>query len=63
MSAKVMAGINVNQSSTIAVPGDATSEGDIAAKVFERFDQGLSPDEVVTELVLPVETVECLWRT
>ena len=37
--------------------------GAIAASVFTRFDRGMPPDEVVTELVLPVDTVESLWRT
>lgn len=58
-----MAGITLNQSNVIAAPKDAVSEGDTAANVFERFDRGVSPDEVVSELVLPVETVECLRRT
>jgi hypothetical protein len=58
-----MIGITLTPSRSIAAPSDATPEGDTAATVFERFDRGASPDEVVTELVLPVETVECLWRT
>ena len=37
--------------------------GAIAASVFTRFDRGMPPDEVVTELMLPVDTVESLWRT
>ena len=36
--------------------------GAIAASVFTRFDRGMPPDEVVTELMLPVDTVESLWR-
>jgi hypothetical protein len=63
MSKKVMTGITLTQPRSITAPSDATSEGDSAANVFERFDRGASPDEVVTALVLPVETVECLWRT
>jgi len=63
MSKKVMTGITPAQSRSITTPSDVTTEGDTAANVFERFDRGASPDEVVTELVLPVETVECLWRT
>jgi hypothetical protein len=42
---------------------EATSEGDVAASMFDRFDRGASPTEVVTELVLAVHTVEYLWRT
>ena len=37
--------------------------GDIAASAFARFDRGMPPDEVVTELELPVDTAEYLWRT
>jgi len=37
------------------------SAGDVAASVFERFDLGASPEEVVIDLVLAVDTVECLW--
>jgi len=37
--------------------------GDVAADAFACFDRGLPPDEVVTELVFPVDTVEYLWRT
>jgi hypothetical protein len=33
------------------------SLGDIAAAAFARFERGAAPDEVVSELVLPVETV------
>ena len=42
---------------------DSTTAGDIAASVFTRFEVGMPPDEVVTELALPVDTVESLWRT
>lgn len=42
---------------------NSTTAGDTAASVFTRFDRGMPPDEVVTELVLPVDTVESLWRT
>jgi hypothetical protein len=42
---------------------EPTSAGDMAAAAFARFDRGVPPDEVVTELVLPVDTVEYLWRT
>ena len=41
---------------------DSTAAGDIAASIFTRFDRGMPPDEVVTELMLPVDTVESLWR-
>ena len=37
--------------------------GHIAASAFARFDRGMPPDEVVTELTLPVDTAEYLWRT
>jgi len=46
-----------------ATSNEATSEGAVAASVFERFDGGASPGEVVIELVLAVDTVEYLWRT
>ena len=55
-----MTGITLAQSRCITAPSDVTTEGDTAANVFERFDRGASPGDVVTELVLPVETVECL---
>jgi len=42
---------------------DGAAAGAIAASVFTRFDRGMPPDEVVTELMLPVDTVESLWRT
>ena len=45
-----------------ALPGP-TATGDIAAEAFARFDRAVPPDEVVTELVLSVDTVEYLWRT
>src|SRR6187397_780920 len=48
---------------SVAGTNEVTSEGDIAANVFERFDHGASPDEVVTQLVLAVDAVEALWRT
>ena len=62
-SKKLMTGTTLTQSRRMAVSNEPRSEGDIAANAFERFDRGVSPDEVVIELVLPVETVECLWRT
>jgi hypothetical protein len=58
-----MTQIAPTQTRTIASRNEITSEGDVAASVFERFDRGTSPDEVVTELVLAVDTVEYLWRT
>ena len=58
-----MTKIALTQSRTIASRNEATAEGDVAASVFERFDRGTSPDEVVTELALAVDTVEYLWRT
>lgn len=53
----------LTQSRTVASPNEVRSEGDVAAKVFECFDHSASPDEVVTQLVLAVDTVESLWRT
>jgi hypothetical protein len=44
-------------------PGSHEAMGDVAAEAFARFDRGMLPDEIVTELVLPVDTVEYLWRT
>jgi hypothetical protein len=44
-------------------PDTIGSTGDIAAEAFARFDRGMPPDEVIAELVLPVDTVEYLWRT
>ena len=58
-----MTKVALTQSRTVASRNETTSEGDVAASVFERFDRGTSPDEVVTELVLSVDTVEYLWRT
>jgi hypothetical protein len=46
-----------------ASPDTVGSTGDIAAEAFARFDRGMPPDEVVIELVLPVDTLEFLWRT
>jgi hypothetical protein len=43
--------------------GSHDATGDVAAEAFARFDRGMLPDEIVTELVLPVDTVEYLWRT
>ena len=51
----------LTQSHTIAGGSEVMSEGDVAASVFERFDLGASPEEVVIDLVLAVDTVECLW--
>lgn len=44
-------------------PLEAPSTGDVAARAFTCFDQGMRPDEVVTHLTLPADTVEYLWRT
>lgn len=44
-------------------PLDAPSSGDVAARAFTCFDQGMRPDEVVIHLTLPADTVEYLWRT
>lgn len=42
---------------------EAPTTGDVAARAFTCFDQGIRPDEVVTHLTLPADTVEYLWRT
>ena len=51
------------KSPTCSEPSELPSTGDIAARAFERFEQGIAPDEVLIELALPVDTVEYLWRT
>jgi len=53
----------LTQSHTIAGGSEVMSAGDVSASVFERFDLGASPEEVVIDLVLAVDTVECLWLT
>jgi len=53
----------LTRSRAIARIDEAAYEGDVAANVFERFDRGATPNEVVIELVLAVDTVEYLWRT
>jgi hypothetical protein len=39
------------------------ANGDTAAAAFASFDRGSPPDEVVSELMLSIETAEFLWRT
>ncbi len=56
-----MANTEIRKSPDLSTSLDSTAAGDIAASVFTRFDRGMPPDEVVTELVLPVDTVESLW--
>ena len=58
-----MANTEIMKSPDLSASLESTAAGDIAASVFTRFDRGMPPDEVVTELVLPVDTVESLWRT
>jgi hypothetical protein len=58
-----MTQIALTQARRGATSNEATSEGEVAASVFERFDRGATPNEVVAELVLAVDTVEYLWRT
>lgn len=58
-----MANTEIMKSPDLSASLDGAAAGDIAASVFTRFDRGMPPDEVVTELVLPVDTVESLWRT
>jgi hypothetical protein len=57
-----MTEIALTQARRGATSNEATSEGEVAASVFERFDRGATPNEVVAELVLAVDTVEYLWR-
>ena len=58
-----MANAEIMKSPDLSASLNSTAAGDIAARAFTRFDRGMPPDEVVTELVLPVHTVESLWRT
>ena len=58
-----MAKIEMTKPTGLPASLGPASLGDIAAAAFERFERGVAPDEVVTELVLPVETVEYLWGT
>jgi hypothetical protein len=58
-----MANTEIMKSPDLSASLDGAAAGDIAASVFTRFDRGMPPDKVVTELVLPVDTVESLWRT
>jgi hypothetical protein len=56
-----MANAEIMKRPDLSASLDSTAAGDIAGSVFTRFDRGMPPDEVVTELVLPVDTVESLW--
>ena len=58
-----MALTEITKSTGLSMSPETTSTGEIAAEAFTRFDRGVAPDEVVTELALPVDTVEYLWRT
>jgi hypothetical protein len=58
-----MAPTKITQSTSFPASVEPLAIGDVAAGVFARFDRCMRPDEVVTELVLPVDTVEYLWRT
>jgi hypothetical protein len=58
-----MASTKIARSTSFARSFEPVATGDIAADAFARFDRGMPPDQVVTELVLPVDTVEYLWRT
>ncbi len=58
-----MAPTKITKSIGFPASFEPVATGDIAADAFSRFDRGMQPDEVVTELVLPVDTVEYLWRT
>jgi hypothetical protein len=46
-----MAPTKIAKSTSFLVPREATATGDVAAEAFTRFDRGMPPDEVVTELV------------
>ena len=58
-----MAPTKITKSTSFSASSEATATGDVAAEAFARLDRGMPPDEVVTELVLSVDTVEYLWRT
>ena len=58
-----MANAEIMKRPDLSASLDSTAAGEIAASVFSRLDRGMPPDEVVTELMLPVDTVESLWRT
>ena len=58
-----MTSTGITKSPSGSVPAELTSMGECAAVAFARFEQGVAPEEVLTELVLPVDTVEYLWRT
>ncbi len=58
-----MASTKIAKSASFLASSEATATGDVAADAFARFDGGMLPHEIVTELVLPVDTVEYLWRT
>jgi hypothetical protein len=58
-----MAPTKITKSTSFPASFEPIATGDIAADAFARFDRGLPPDEVIIELVLPVDTVEYLWRT
>jgi hypothetical protein len=58
-----MASTKITKSTSFSASSEPTATGDVAAEAFTRFDSGVPPDELVTELVLPVDTVEYLWRT
>lgn len=51
------------RSPNLLAPLGPKAPGDVAAGAFALFDRGVPPDEVVTELMLPVDTAESLWRT
>jgi hypothetical protein len=43
--------------------GDPDVGGEVAARAFARFDAGVNPRDVVSELAVDPETVDYLWRT
>lgn len=58
-----MAPTKITTSTSFPASFEPIATGDIAADAFARFDRGMPPEEVVIELVLPVDTVDYLWRT
>jgi hypothetical protein len=53
----------ITKSTSFPASPEPIATGDMAAEAFARFDRAVPPDEVVAELLLPVGTVEYLWRT
>jgi hypothetical protein len=58
-----MAPTKIRKTTRFSASLEPTVTGDVAADAFARFDRGMPPDEVVTELALPVDTLEYIWLT